>query len=208
MARRLLLVRHGPVAEGHARQYVGSMEPPISADWASQSLASWVQSLKPAKCYCSPQLRARQTFDLIARPQGLAGQLEEDLREIDFGRWEGKTFEQIQAEDPTAAAAWADFREDFTFPDGEAVSAFIARTARAARRLAEGPAEVVLVVTHGGVVRMLICHLLGLPTRHFLLFDVRRGGCAVVDVFDGGKSHKGCGTGVLSGLNLPAQEGL
>ena len=50
-----------------------------------------------------------------------------------------------------------------------------------------------LLVTHGGVIRAMICRLLGLPPRDYLLFDTRCASLSVVDIFDG--------KGVLAGLN-------
>ena len=68
-----------------------------------------------------------------------------------------------------------------------------------ARRLVRDEADTVLAVTHGGIVRAMICHILGLRPRNYVLFDVAHAACAVIDVFED--------KGVLSGLNVGAQEG-
>ena len=71
----------------------------------------------------------------------------------------------------------------------------LGRVQAAADRLAGDAAETVLAVTHGGVIRAMICHLLGLEPRHYVLFNVGYAALAVIDLFDGG--------GVLSGLQNP-----
>ena len=159
----------------------------------ARELAELVRSRRPGRCFCSPLVRARQTAEVICESTDLRTQVDDDLREVDFGQWEGKTFDEIAAEDPERVDRWADFSEDFAFPGGESVGGFLARIRRAARRLAEDSAGVVLAVTHAGVIRGMICYLLGLPSRHYLLFNVRHATCTTIDLADG--------KGVLSELN-------
>jgi broad specificity phosphatase PhoE len=92
--------------------------------------------------------------------------------EVDFGRWEGMTFTQLAAQDPAEVDRWAAFAEDFAFPEGEAIAAFRRRIAAAAGRIAAAPADTAVAVTHGGTIRFLICHFLGLGLRDHLLFAV------------------------------------
>jgi broad specificity phosphatase PhoE len=133
--------------------------------------------------------RAAETAATLPVPH-----IDEDLREIDFGQWECKTFEQMAAADAAAVERWAAFDRGFAFPGGESLRGFLARVRRCAKRLCADEAETVLAVTHGGVIRMMICHLLGLRPRQYVLFDVGNAACAVVNVFEG--------KGVLSALNL------
>jgi broad specificity phosphatase PhoE len=58
---------------------------------------------------------------------------------------------------------------------------------------------VVLAVTHGGVIRSMICHALGLSRENYILFNAHCSRCCVIDVFGD--------RGTLGGLNLPAGEG-
>ena len=119
---------------------------------------------------------------------------EYDLREIDFGRWEGLLFAEIAPGDSELVKRWSAWDREFAFPDGEAVAGFLARTGAVAERLAARPEETVLVVAHGGVIRALICHLLKLPPQNYLLFDVKPARLATLDLFSEGA--------VLTGFNL------
>jgi len=117
----------------------------------------------------------------------------ENLREIDFGRWEGMSFAEIAAADPAAVDRWAALDDAFAFPEGEGIKAFRERIGAAAERIAADPAGTVVVFAHGGVIRFLICHFLGLPDRHHLLFDIRPASISEIRI-DGG-------CGVLTRLN-------
>lgn len=191
MARQLLLIRHASPGASYAGRYLGKSDVPV-ADWPAQRLAALVQDRNPARCFCSPMLRARQTAQRIAGQ--LPVEIDEDLREVDFGDWEGRTFEQIAASDPAGVNRWAEFSDDFAFPGGESIGSFLNRVGRVASRLAAEPSDRLLVVTHGGVIRAMICRLLGLHPSQYVLFNVRYATCTTIDLFDG--------KGVLSGLNM------
>jgi len=199
MAQRLLLARHGRVVEAHARGFLGRTDAPLGADGRAQAgaLAARVRALAPDLCVASPLRRAVETAALAA--PGLEPQIDPDLREIDFGEWEGRTFPEIRASHPAKVDRWAAWEADFAFPGGESLADFLTRVRRAAERLAAEPHGTVLAVTHGGVIRALVCRLLGLPPRSYVAFDVRLASLTTIKLFDG--------KGVLSGLENPAEEG-
>jgi alpha-ribazole phosphatase len=195
MACQLLLIRHADIALRYAGRFVGSADVPLEPRGFEQAemLARLVRSKRAERCFTSPLLRAHQTARVICQSADLPIEVDEDLREIDFGQWEGKTFGEIAAQNPEAANRWAEFPDDFAFPAGESMFSFLARIRRAADRLAREPSRIVLAVTHGGVIRAMICHFLGLHPRNYLLFDVGRATCTTIRLLDG--------KGVLSGLN-------
>ena len=192
MASRLILLRHGRT--GLSGRYVGSTDVPLSEEGRAQ-----IQGLRPGLAamridalLTSPMLRCTQTAHLLGL--GLPLQLDPDLREIDFGRWEGKTFEEIEAQDPELVQEWAQGKEDFCFPGGEATAVFTGRMESAKNRLLSTDAGTMLLVAHGGVIRSLICGLLGLSLQNYLLFQVAKGHYSTIELHSGG--------GVLTGFNL------
>ena len=196
MAEKILLVRHA-YAEGAPKQsFLGRTDLPLSPVGMDQArkLSRLVRAAKPQSCYCSPLLRAKQTADILLKNLSLPVQIDDDLREIDFGRWECKTFEQVASENAREIEKWAKFDHKFTFPGGESLGGFLARVRRMAKRFCEDPAPVVLAVTHGGMIRSMICHLLRLRPKNYILFDVKHASCVTIDLFDG--------KGILSGFNL------
>jgi alpha-ribazole phosphatase len=195
MAQRLILIRHGDLGERWRGRYIGQTDAPLSPVGRCQAatLVKELGRLRGAvRILCSPLLRARETTG-IALGADRAFAIDDDLREISFGRWESMSFPEIAAADPDAVEGWASLDEDFTFPGGESIGAFRKRIGAAAGRIAADPAETVVAVTHGGVIRLLICLFLGLDYRHYLLFDVRPGSISEISI-EGGK-------GVLTRLN-------
>jgi alpha-ribazole phosphatase len=194
MTQRLILVRHGDLGEGCRGRYIGRTDAPLAAEGRRQAaaLAGELGRLDGAHILCSPLLRARETAE-IALGADAAFTIEDDLREIDFGRWETMSFAEIAAADPAAVDRWAALEDDFTFPGGESIGAFRKRIGAAAGRITEAPVETAVAFSHGGVIRLLICHFLGLEYRRYLLFDVRPGSLSEISI-EGGK-------GVLTRLN-------
>ena len=183
VTKRLILVRHGDLGEGYWDRYVGRTDLPLAAEGRRQAaaMAGKLGRIEGARILCSPLLRARETARIALGEEGVFA-IDDDLREIDFGRWETMSFAQIAAADPAAVERWAALPDDFTFPGGESIGAFRGRIAAAAGRIAADPAGTVIAVTHGGVIRLLICHFLGLGHRRYLLFDVRPGSISEIGI--------------------------
>jgi len=183
MSRRLIFVRHARVGAEHVGRLIGSSDVPLDAVGLRQAaaLADRVRAIGYDQCYASPLLRCRQTLEAIW--PAAAGQFVDDLREIDFGRWEKHTFDQAAAEAPALAEQWAAFDPELTFPGGENLGRFLLRVQTAAERLTTDEADTVLVVSHGGVIRVMLCYLLGCDPRRYMAFGFGYGAFAVVDVY-------------------------
>jgi len=194
MAQRLILVRHGAIVEGYKDRYIGRTDLPLSTEGERQAaaLGQVLRRWPGAHLLCSPLLRCRRSAEIALDGRG-EWLIDADLREIDFGLWEGMTFAEIAAGYPAAVERWAALEEDLAFPGGEGIAAFQARVAATAVRIAADPAETVVAVTHGGVIRTLICHFLGIGVKHYLSFDVGTATLSEIRIGDG--------QGVLSRLN-------
>ncbi|KAB2927629.1 MAG: histidine phosphatase family protein [Leptonema illini] len=190
--KRLFLLRHGPTGAGD--RYIGATDLPLSDDGAADlaDTAAFLRRQDIDAVYCSPMRRCRQTLDLLGL--GCRTEIVDDLREVDFGRWEGLSFAGICERDQALVDQWAQGGADFTFPGGEAMPDFLARVGRVRRMLATATASRPLLVTHGGIIRHLLCLCLGIAPEKALLFSIRAGRCAILDLHPAG--------GVLAGLNL------
>jgi broad specificity phosphatase PhoE len=202
MTQTLLLVRHGEVEGAFPGMLLGSSDLGLSDAGRGQAvrLREALPVEEATRFVCSPLARARETAVLALAGVESGGKVEvdgrlevdPDLREVDFGEWERRSFEELGREQPALVEAWSQFRPDFGFPGGEKLVDFAARIERAAGRLAAGGAETVIAFTHGGVIRALICHFLGLPLRHYLLFDITPASVTTLRLWEG--------RGVLVGL--------
>ena len=193
--KRLFLVRHGE-AEGTAPGVLlGRTDPSLSGTGREQ-----VAELRPllwldpgAAYLSSPLVRARQTAEIVIGDGSVPLEIDPDLMEMDFGDWEGLGFDEIVRRHPEHADLWFRFSDDFGFPGGESLAEFRARIERLGKRLAAIDRETAVVFTHGGVIRALICHFLGLELRRYLLFDVGLATMTTLHLWDG--------RGVLAGLS-------
>jgi broad specificity phosphatase PhoE len=148
---------------------------------------------EPDRLVASPLKRAAETARAVSEACGLQVETIPELQEISFGRWEGKTFDEIQEAEPELVEQMSSDPENFAFPEGESMEEFWDRVAGVGDRLADGPAGCTAVVSHGGVTRGLICHFLGLPPTKYLLFDVDLASISAIRLHDRG--------GVLCELN-------
>jgi alpha-ribazole phosphatase len=195
----LMLLRHGSTDAVLDKKLVGRTDIPINAEGRrqAQAMAPYIAEKRPDRRLCSPLLRARQTAEIVIGATGLDIEENPDLREIDFGRWEQRTFQEISASEPELVERWAAWEEDFSFPEGESLREFAGRVRHAADYMMGTGTSRVLAVTHGGVIRAMICHLLGLSMSQYLLFDIKPASLTTIEVFDG--------RGVLIELRNPPQ---
>jgi broad specificity phosphatase PhoE len=152
---RLLLLRHGQSEWNAAGLWQGVADPPLTAHGEEQALkaAGWLAATGITAVVSSDLQRARRTGELIADALGvplLAA--EAGLRERDVGEWSGCTTDEVHNRWPGQLEAWRAGRLERP-PGGESNTALTERVMEVIERLAARPAaEVLLVVTHGGVI--------------------------------------------------------
>ena len=183
---RLIFVRHAEPDEEMRNRIYGRLDPKLSergrehaAAIASQLAAEPISAL-----YTSPQLRARETAAPLAARLGLQPALELDLREIDFGELEGRSYDEIAATDPELYRAWMERPTTVRFPGGESFAELKIRALEALERI-RAAHESAVVVTHGGVLRAGLAAWLAMPDEAIFRLDQRYGGVTIVDWLDG-----------------------
>ena len=156
------LIRHGEPEGGP--MFRGSQDDPLSELGWRQMREAIREKDQWDVIISSPMLRCREFARELAIVLGIPLHEDGRLREIGFGAWEGKTSAAIMASDGDALQRfWADPVENPP-PGGEAVLAFHARVSEAWRHWQQELAgQRVLLVAHGGVIRMILAEVLGLP---------------------------------------------
>lgn len=161
MSRELILVRHGETVQNVARITQGWSDSALSERGREQvqRLAGRLVSLRPTALYSSTLGRAMSTAQVIADATGLEIVPMDDLREMNYGRWEGRAFLDIRREDEEIYRRWiAD--EECPCPGGESHADVRRRLERA---FASIGAERAVVVAHGTAIRIGATALLALP---------------------------------------------
>lgn len=190
--KEIYLLRHGDT--GLKSRYVGSSDVSLSPgglDVVEKSCA-YLSGVDFDTILCSPMKRCVETVSYLSHR--CVVQYLDFLKEIDFGRWEQKTFQEIVQCDKLEVDNWVKNPETFCFPEGESVDHFQARVAEASHFIYTSDGKAILVVCHGGVIRHLLCDLLKIPKEHYLLFDIHPGCFTTIRLHSEG--------GVLTGLNL------
>jgi broad specificity phosphatase PhoE len=162
----LLLIRHAET--DMAGTFCGHSDPPVNAA-GRQQIISLVESLRP-KCfdaiYTSDLLRASATANALADAFALPCFPRAALREINFGRWEGLTWSEIEAADPACATEWIKAFPRLPAPGGEAFEAFEDRVRNEAAHLLHQPHHrSIAVVTHAGVIRTILRTFCGIDDQ-------------------------------------------
>jgi len=175
MIVRLDLLRHGETELGGGLR--GSLDDALTElGWSQMREA--VQGQGPwERIVSSPLQRCRLFAQDLAASLDLPLTLDKDLQELHFGVWEGQSAAALMETDAEGLGLfWAD-PYSFTPPEGEPVSAFSDRVLGAVARLHQVYAgERVLLISHGGVMRLLLAQARGLPREQLLNVEVGHGG--------------------------------
>jgi broad specificity phosphatase PhoE len=152
---RILLVRHGQSVWNADGRWQGQADPPLSELGAEQAVLA-ARSLGTVDAvYASDLARAHHTAELVATHLGTDVAVEPRLRERRAGEWEGRTRAEIDHE-------WPGYLESGRRPPGyEPDDSVLARVLAALETIASAHDGDVLVITHGGVVRVVERHLGG-----------------------------------------------
>jgi probable phosphoglycerate mutase len=162
-----ILLRHGDTDLSPEHRFSGLRDLPLSATGTRQAQAAACRLAAAGTpidaVVSSPLRRAVATAAIAAGALGLTAAVDDDLRETDFGDWEGRTLAEIQHEWPEAAAAWRRDPEQAP-PGGESFTDTAQRVNRACDRLLrEHDGKTVLVVGHITPMKILLCRALGVP---------------------------------------------
>lgn len=174
MTVRLELLRHGETELGGGLR--GSLDDALTELGWSQ-MRNAVKAKGPwDRIVSSPLQRCALFARELAEHLELPLSIDKDLQELHFGEWEGQSAAALMETDAQALGLfWAD-PYAFTPPDGEPVLAFAARVFAAVNRLHHTcTGERVLVVCHGGVIKLLLAHARGLPREQLLQVAVSHG---------------------------------
>ena len=174
----LYLVRHGQTDYSLHNRFCGSVDPPLNATGLAMAEALGARygggptAGEPWRAiYTSQMVRAQQTAHPTAQRSKIGLTIDEGLREIAYGEWEGRPEADVQREDPERFAAWAAHPGRVAPPGGETGDAIAKRVLAALGRIRAAHSDgKVLIVSHKATLRVLVCALLGVDVD---LFRVR-----------------------------------
>jgi alpha-ribazole phosphatase len=203
MVTTLYLIRHGETEGAEIRRYKGTLDVPLSEKGMKQvervsehilKLMSTIQKEEDAlpvsernlaAVYSSDLSRALKSAEIIARPHSLRPIAVPSLRERNFGLWEGMSFEEIKEKYHEEFIAWAGNPLEFSPVNGESTLEVRDRVMDAFEKIIQAhPGERVAIVAHGGVNRIILCHILGIPLENIFRVEQDFAALNIIEFWD------------------------
>ncbi|MEE7569899.1 adenosylcobalamin/alpha-ribazole phosphatase [Citrobacter werkmanii] len=184
---RLWLVRHGETDANVAGLYSGHAPTALTERGIAQAqtVGKLLHNLPVDNVLCSELERARHTTQLILGDRDLPVRILPELNEMFFGDWEMRHHRDLAREDAENYALWCNDWQNATPTNGEGFQAFSQRVERFIAQLADYKAsQNLLVVSHQGVLSVLIARLLSMPAAAMWHFRVEQGCWSAIDLCD------------------------
>lgn len=181
----LILIRHGEVEGLDPPTFHGRIVLPLTAKGAKQAAltreavrARWTTV---DAIYCSPLTRCVRTADIIDEAFRLNTVPHQGLTDIDYGAWTNLPADEVWKRWPREVGLWKNFPQGCRAPGGESLQEIAARAVATLGNIIDAHAHgTVAIVTHDSVLRVLFCHVMGLPLSAYWLFDPAPCGISVI----------------------------
>lgn len=180
---KLYLVRHGETDWNKAGRMQGRIEVDLNLFGFKQAHLC-AKRLKPIPfdmAFTSPQSRAFQTAELLVKPHDIRLEAHPALQEIHLGKWEGLTWSEVRRQHRGLNDDLSKDRQMAKIHGGESYEEVLKRSMDFMNRIAKLPMEHVLIVSHAGVIKMLLSHVMGLPIEKRGNFHISNTGISIIE---------------------------
>lgn len=180
---KIYLVRHGETDWNKAGRMQGRQEVDLNLFGLKQAhlLGKRLKNIPFDLAYSSPQSRAIQTAEMVMHHHPIHLKTHTALQEIDLGEWEGLTWTEVKRRYKGVVDDLQKDRKMAKIHGGETYEDVVKRAMLFLETLENKPYEHVLVMSHAGVIKMLIAHLLGLPLEKRTNFHLSNTGISVIE---------------------------
>jgi len=186
---KIVLVRHGHVEGIHPPRFRGREDLPLTkrGNVEARAVAQRIESeWRPKKVYTSPLSRCIATGGAIANACGIEAQSIEQLKDMNYGTWQMKSYEEMATAEPKLYATWFAAPHLMRFPGGDSLQELVSRSADALRLVLERHRDgTVVLVSHDSINRALLLQLADLPLSSY--WRLAQDPCCIneIDVDDG-----------------------
>ena len=159
---RLYLLRHGQTEWNIEGKIQGKTDIPLNETGLRQArcLAEGMREREISAVYSSPLLRAAQTAEILAEEKGLSVSVLPELREVDFGLWEGRSWTEVDAEFHEDFRRWEENPAEYMPTGGESRESCRERCRAAMEQILAGTVTDAAIVAHGGILAHVADYLL------------------------------------------------
>ncbi len=173
---KIFLVRHGETDWHLEHRILGRTNKSLNERGQEQGrlIAQRFADEELAALYVSPIQRCRETIAALAELKGVEPVVVDDLMEVDFGEWDGRKSADIMAESPDLLRQWLMNPSSLRVPGGENMAEVHDRVVAAMNAILphHQPEENILLVSHGGPIRMVVCEILDIHVDRMLRLEV------------------------------------
>lgn len=183
----LILVRHGETEWNHSLKFQGQMDISLNERGFKQAkkAADYLSQEKIDVVYSSDLKRAYNTAELIASYHKKKVKIEKGLREINFGEWEGLSYKEIEKEYPILINKWYNDPTSVSPPGGEGLEDFQERIVNSINNiLSRHNGERVIMVSHGGSIRVYLVSILSMPLKKYWSLEVYNTGLSIIKFYN------------------------
>jgi len=188
-------LRHGETDYHVEKRLVGRKDVSINETGREQArrAGEYFDGVELSAIYCSPLKRCRETAQPVADNKGLEVQVMDGLIEVEMGEWDGQLVKDLFLNDKELLTAWMRNPSSVTLPGGEDFGAVRDRTALAMEEITRRHAQdgAVLVVSHGGPIRTIICQTLKMDIDNMLRIEIDLASISSIAFFEGGIAKSG-----------------
>ena len=181
---KLWLVRHGQTEANVAGLYSGHSETALTGQGIIQAsqVGQLLQAVPFDRALCSALGRAQHTAHLLLEGRSLDIEINPLLNEMHFGDWEMRHHRDLQREDAETYQAWCQDWQNTVPTNGEGFQRFSQRVLSLAEHLRAMEQENILIVSHQGVLSLLIATLMGMPPPSLWHFMIEQGSWSMVEL--------------------------
>jgi broad specificity phosphatase PhoE len=185
------LIRHGQTDWNEKSIFRGRRDIPLSDAGKSEATltAGWLKNRGIHDIYCSPLKRAGETASIIARECQSRMYFTDGLIDIDFGEWEGKSFEWVKKNDPENYRLYKKYPHRCRFPGGESIAECYSRAFSSfydAASKSAGKRLHAAFVTHRVILKLILIGSLELPLSSFWKFQLDTCSISIMNLEEGG----------------------
>ncbi len=167
----LYFLRHGQTASSRANSFCGSgMDVPLTSEGEAmgRGFADYYKETNWEAIYYSPLLRTRLTAEMICGGRDIPMRQENDLREIAYGAWEGKTIEEVDNEYHDEHISWIADPAWYPPTDGETATSVARRGTQVIQAIRdEFDDGKIVIVSHKATIRIILCSLIGIDVGRY-----------------------------------------
>jgi len=161
METTLYIVRHGETEWNRKGLLQGQLNSELTPEGIerTEDFRKEITDLNPDIVYSSDQKRAVITAEILTRDLDRTMKFHSGLREMNFGAFQGLSWDSVKVEMPDIFARYREDNPDFVVPGGESHNQFHRRVTEALQQIIdENPGKKILIVSHGGSINKMICY--------------------------------------------------